>query len=187
MIAEILGVPASERARVLGFGAAAAPSLDLGLTWRQFRTVETALAEFDAWLGGHLDALRDNPGDDLLSQLVAARDDGVGLDERELKATAGLVLAAGFETTVNLLGNGVALLDAHRDQLELLRSAARAVAERGRRDPAARPAGAADRAHRAPRHHGRRHAASTRARWSPPCSPRPTATPRCSPTRPGST
>ena len=122
VIAEILGVPASERARVLGFGAAAAPSLDLGLTWRQFRTVETALAEFDAWLGGHLDSLRDNPGDDLLSQLVRVRDDGVGLDERELKATAGLVLAAGFETTVNLLGNGVALLDAHRDQLELLRT-----------------------------------------------------------------
>ena len=50
------------------------------------------------------------------------RDDGVGLDERELKATAGLVLAAGFETTVNLLGNGIALFDKHRDQLELLRS-----------------------------------------------------------------
>ncbi|HEY8300325.1 MAG TPA: cytochrome P450 [Jatrophihabitans sp.] len=122
VIAEILGVPASERQRVLGFGAAAAPSLDLGLTWRQFRTVEAALASFDEWLGAHLRALRDNPGDDLLSQLVAAKEEGVGLDERELKATAGLVLAAGFETTVNLLGNGVALLDAHRDQLELLRS-----------------------------------------------------------------
>ena len=122
VIAEILGVPAGERKRVLGFGAAAAPSLDLGLTWRQFRTVEQALAEFDAWLGGHLDSLRDKPGNDLLSQLVAARDDGVGLDDRELKATAGLVLAAGFETTVNLLGNGVALLDAHRDQLDLVRS-----------------------------------------------------------------
>ena len=122
VIAEILGVPVSERARVLGFGAAAAPSLDLGLTWRQFRTVEAALSEFDAWLGGHLDALRERPGDDLLSQLVAVRDDGGGLDERELKATAGLVLAAGFETTVNLLGNGIALFDKHRDQLELLRS-----------------------------------------------------------------
>jgi cytochrome P450 len=120
VIAEILGVPASERQRVLGFGAAAAPSLDLGLSWREFRTVETALAQFDTWLGQHLERLRTEPGDDLLSQLVAAKDDGVGLDERELKATAGLVLAAGFETTVNLLGNGVALLDAHRDQRKLL-------------------------------------------------------------------
>src|SRR5579875_1701454 len=122
VISEILGVPAGERARILAFGEAAAPSLDLGLPYRQFRTVEAALADFDHWLGAHLGRLRDAPGEDLLSQLVAARDDGVGLDERELKATAGLVLAAGFETTVNLLGNRVALLDAHRSQLALLRS-----------------------------------------------------------------
>jgi cytochrome P450 len=123
VIAEILGVPVSERKRILAFGEAAAPSLDLGLTWSQFRRVESALADFEVWLGEHLDALRANPGDDLLSQLVAARDDGVGLDDRELKATAGLVLAAGFETTVNLLSNGAALLHDHPDQLELLKAA----------------------------------------------------------------
>jgi cytochrome P450 len=117
VISEILGVPASERARILAFGEAAAPSLDLGLSWGQFRQVEAALLQFDGWLGQHLEHLRDHPGNDLLSQLVAAREDGVGLDERELKATAGLVLAAGFETTVNLLGNGVALLHGHPEQL----------------------------------------------------------------------
>jgi len=121
VIAEILGVPAGERERMLAFGAAAAPSLDLGLSWRSFRQVETALLDFDGWLGAHLERLRAQPGDDLLSQLVAAREGGVGLDERELKATAGLVLAAGFETTVNLLGNGAVLLHDHPDQLELLR------------------------------------------------------------------
>lgn len=120
VIAEILGVPATERDRVLAFGEAAAPSLDLGLSWRQFRRVEGALADFDAWLGDHLDRLRVDGGDDLLSQLVAAREQGVGLDDRELKATAGLILAAGFETTVNLLGNGAALLHDHRDQLAVL-------------------------------------------------------------------
>jgi cytochrome P450 len=117
VIAEVLGVPMAERERVLAFGAAAAPSLDLGLSWRRFRSVESALADFDGWLGTHLARLRSEPGDDLLSQLVAVRDDGVGLDERELKATAGLVLAAGFETTVNLLSNGAALLREHPDQL----------------------------------------------------------------------
>jgi cytochrome P450 len=121
VIAEILGVPVSERDRVLALGAAAAPSLDLGLSWRQFRTVESALAGFDRWLSAHLDRLRRDPGEDLMSQLVAAREDGVGLDERELKATAGLVLAAGFETTVNLLGNGTALLLDHPEQLAVLR------------------------------------------------------------------
>jgi cytochrome P450 len=66
--------------------------------------------------------LRANPGDNLLSRLIAAREDGEGLTDRELKATAGLVLAAGFETTVNLLGNGIALLTRDREQLGVLRA-----------------------------------------------------------------
>ncbi len=116
VIAEVLGVPERDRARVLEFGSAAAPSLDLGLGLRRYRSVSRALADFDDWLGHHLDHLRRHPGDDLLSQLVAVRDDGAGLSETELKATAGLVLAAGFETTVNLLGNGIALLHDHPDE-----------------------------------------------------------------------
>lgn len=122
VIAEILGVPASDRDRVLRFGEGAAPSLDLGLGWRRFRAVEASLTEFEAWLHTHLESVRRDPGTDLLSQLVTARDeDGRGLDDAELMATAGLVLAAGFETTVNLLGNGIWLLDRHPDQLQRLR------------------------------------------------------------------
>ena len=49
------------------------------------------------------------------------QEEGVGLDDAELKATAGLVLAAGFETTVNLLGNGIVLLHDHPEQLARLR------------------------------------------------------------------
>jgi cytochrome P450 len=116
VIAEILGVPEQERGQVLDFGSAAAPSLDLGLGFRRYRSVSRALAQFDAWLGRHLETLRRTPGDDLLSQLVAVREGGRGLDETELKATAGLVLAAGFETTVNLLGNGIALLHDHPEE-----------------------------------------------------------------------
>ncbi|QCX26149.1 cytochrome P450 [Nocardioides jishulii] len=122
VIAEILGVPEDQHERVLGFGAAAAPSLDLGLGLGQYRRVHRALAQFDDWLGDHLAELRRNPGDNLLSQLVHAEVDGAGLDETELRATAGLVLAAGFETTVNLLSNGIALLAAHPDQLAKLRA-----------------------------------------------------------------
>src|SRR5262245_54401601 len=122
VIAEILGVPPEQRKQVLTLGTAAAPSLDMGLSWRRFREVDTALAAFDAWLARHLDHLRANPGDDLLSQLVAAREDGVGLTDMELRATAGLVLAAGFETTVNLLGNGTALLHDNPAQVDALRA-----------------------------------------------------------------
>ncbi len=121
IIAEILGVPPEERPRVLRLGALAAPSLDFGLSWSQFRSVDAGLRAFDGWLTQHLDRLRRNPGENLLSQLVEASDGEGKLDEAELKATAGLVLVAGFETTVNLLGNGIALLHRHPDQLDRLR------------------------------------------------------------------
>ncbi|WP_027861882.1 cytochrome P450 [Marmoricola sp. URHB0036] len=121
VIAEILGVPPEDRERVLEFGNAAAPSLDLGLGFREFRRVERGLKEFETWLDAHLNHLRRESGDDLMSQLVRVQEEGVGLDDAELKATAGLVLAAGFETTVNLLGNGIALLLQHPDQLQRLR------------------------------------------------------------------
>ncbi len=121
VIAEILGVPPEDRDRVLEFGNAAAPSLDLGLAYGEFRRVERGLKQFETWLDAHLDRLRRESGDDLMSQLVRVQEEGVGLDDAELKATAGLVLAAGFETTVNLLGNGIALLLQHPDQLQRLR------------------------------------------------------------------
>ncbi|GAA1749794.1 cytochrome P450 [Aeromicrobium alkaliterrae] len=122
VIAEILGVPHEDRSRVLEFGEGAAPSLDLGLPLGRFRSVERSLRAFERWLDDHIAAVRRDPGDDLLSQLVLAQDDdGVELNDVELKATAGLVLAAGFETTVNLLGNGIALLQKHPDQLATLR------------------------------------------------------------------
>lgn len=125
VIAEILGVPPQDHGRVLEFGTAAAPSLDLGLSWSEFRQVEKGLGEFQTWLAAHLAHLRDHPGDDLMSQLVRVRDEGrdggQGLSDEELMATAGLVLAAGFETTVNLLGNGIALLESHPDQRARLR------------------------------------------------------------------
>lgn len=116
VIAEILGVPEDERERVLAFGAAAAPSLDLGLPWQTYRQVNRALIDFDAWLGQHLDNLRRNPGDNLLSKLATLQAEEGVLTEVELKSTAGLVLAAGFETTVNLLSNGISLLHDHPEQ-----------------------------------------------------------------------
>lgn len=122
VIADILGVEAGDRAQVLAFGAGAAPSLDLGLTWREFRHVETTLWSFDTWLGRHLQQLRRHPGTDLLSQLVAVEEDGERLTEAELRAIAGLLLVAGFETTANLLSSGIDLLLRHPAQLAQLRS-----------------------------------------------------------------
>lgn len=120
IISEILGVPAMDRPKVLEFGELAAPSLDFGLSWSQFQSVQHGLAGFNQWLGTHLNRLRANPGDTLMSQLIEASEGGVKLNETELRGVAGLVLAAGFETTVNLLGNGIRMLLNAPDQLAVL-------------------------------------------------------------------
>ncbi len=121
VISDVLGVPDADRAEILRCGELAAPSLDIGLSWPQYLRVHSGLVGFTAWLTNHLANLRRHPGEDLLSQLVSATEDGAGLSERELQATAGLVLAAGFETTVNLLGNGIKMLLDHPEQLAKLR------------------------------------------------------------------
>ncbi|BBX19067.1 cytochrome P450 [Mycolicibacterium duvalii] len=123
VISDILGVPEQDRQQILQFGELGAPSLDIGLSWPQYQQVHQGLVGFNEWLTGHLDHLRRHPGDDLMSQLIRASQDSeesARLSERELQATAGLVLAAGFETTVNLLGNGIRLLLEHPEHLETL-------------------------------------------------------------------
>ena len=120
VIGDVLGVPDGDREQILNFGELAAPSLDVGLSWRQHQQVQQGIVGFNAWLANHLEQLRRNPGDDLLSQLTQAADEGGRLNDRELQATAGLVLAAGFETTVNLLGNGIRMLLGHPQHLATL-------------------------------------------------------------------
>jgi cytochrome P450 len=115
VIGELLGVPEESFPR---FRACTRP-LATGV-----------LAGRDAYVAAAvdmLDLLRDlvaqrraAPGDDLLSALVAARDLGDRLDEDELTSAAFLLLAAGHETTVHLLTNGVHALLAHPDQLAKL-------------------------------------------------------------------
>jgi cytochrome P450 len=120
-IAELLGVPVERREDFLRWGAAAAATLDPGLPFRRYLAAERALRAMHAFLRGHFDRLRREPGEDLVSRLVGLPGEDA-LTERELHATVMLLLGAGFETTVNLLGNAVVLLDAHRDQWDALRA-----------------------------------------------------------------
>ncbi len=121
VISEMLGIPTSMREQFLTWGDGAAASLDLGLPRNQWASVQDNVAALHEWMSGHLRRLRAEPGDDLLSSLVTtADDDGSHLSERELVATALLVLAAGFETTVNLIGSGARLLLDHPDQRDRL-------------------------------------------------------------------
>jgi cytochrome P450 len=119
VIADLLGVPGERRDDFLRWGAAAAATLDPGLPYRRYVAAERSIREMHGFLGDHFAALRRAPGDDLVSRLVGLPEDEA-LTERELHATVLLLLGAGFETTVNLLGNAVVLLDAHREQWEAL-------------------------------------------------------------------
>ncbi|WP_395308609.1 cytochrome P450 [Mycobacterium sp. AMU20-3851] len=121
VIADILGVPEADRHRVLQFGEHGAASLDIGLPWAEYQKVSAAVQGFNDWLSTHLQELRRNPGEDLMSQIIRSSEASEEpLTDRELVATAGLVLAAGFETTVNLLGSGIRLLLEHPEHLQTL-------------------------------------------------------------------
>ncbi|WP_326655235.1 MULTISPECIES: cytochrome P450 [unclassified Streptomyces] len=79
--------------------------------------------ELVAVLGTVAATRMENPGDDLTSALIAAREeDGDRLSRHELIGTLLLMIIAGHETTLNLITNAVRAVCAHRDQLELVQS-----------------------------------------------------------------
>ena len=117
IIAEVLGVPEELRPQMLDWGDRGAPLLDIGVSWKTFRRAMQSLRESDQDFGNHIDRLRSAPSDDVFSQVIRDGD----LNRRELGATAALLAGAGFETTVNLIGNAIVLLLHHRDQLGMLR------------------------------------------------------------------
>ena len=118
IIAEILGVPEELRSRMLERGEKGAPLLDIGVSWKTFRQGMQTLQDGDREFGDHIERLRVKPGDDIFSHIIQDGD----LNRRELAATAVLLAGAGFETTVNLIGNAIVLLLQHPDQLAMLRA-----------------------------------------------------------------
>jgi len=79
-------------------------------------------ASMYGFLSGLIKAKRENPGDDIFSALIHANEDDDRLNEAELISMAFLLLVAGHETTVNLIGNGVLGLLRNPDQLAALRA-----------------------------------------------------------------
>jgi cytochrome P450 len=114
VICDLLGVPGSEYPRFLRWGAAVALSLDSTWTLSEYRRLRAALEEMHAFFTELLAHRRANPAGDLVSELARAERDGAEpVTAADLVATAELLLVAGFETTVNLIGNAT---------LELLRN-----------------------------------------------------------------
>ncbi|MFJ4466788.1 cytochrome P450 [Streptomyces sp. NPDC089424] len=118
VISELLGVPVDDQ---YDFQRWTDDMLLRGEQMPDPVVVNEAWQKMRAYLTELLDAKRARPGDDLLSALTSARDEQQRLSEDELISMTFLLLVAGYITTVNLIGGGVAALLAHPDQLELLR------------------------------------------------------------------
>lgn len=111
VISDLLGIPDANTTRFLHIGQIVGQSLDGVRSVRQFHALRAAETELDQMFRKLVEHKRIEPGDDVITHLTHACDNGEMTIE-ELLATCGLLLIAGFETTVNLIGNGtLALLD----------------------------------------------------------------------------
>lgn len=133
-------IPAKVIARLVGIDDSAVPDL---LRWSQAMVkvytrqqtrdedieANAAAAEFSDFLGGVIREKRREPGDDLLGHLVRVKQAGQGLSDEEIISTVVLLLNAGHEATVHLMGNAVStLLSQGQDTAALFRDPASTTA-----------------------------------------------------------
>jgi cytochrome P450 len=122
VICELLGVPAEDRELFRQLTRDMAVILDWDVTPQQFGGAAGAALNFAAYLVPLFEQRRRSPEADLISALVAAEEAGDRLGADELLTTVVLLLTAGHETTMNLIGNGLLALLRNPGQLEVLRS-----------------------------------------------------------------
>jgi cytochrome P450 PksS len=118
IIAELLGIPAEDRLRFRGW----TEKIVIADTseWAMLRALPSIWA-FVRYLKALIEEKRRNPGDDVITGLLAAEAEGDRLSADEVMAMAFLLLVAGHETTVNLIGNGILALTEEPSQYERLR------------------------------------------------------------------
>lgn len=118
VICDLLGVPPEDRQRMQHLSTTVAQT---GFGEEAKRAQQQAEEGLHAYFTDLIDAKRERPGDDLLSALIAARDNDGGLTESELVSTAFLLMFAGHKTTAYLIGNAVHHLLSHPAQLRAVR------------------------------------------------------------------
>ena len=120
VIAEWLGVPVADRVRFKSWSDQLARILEPTITRAQMDAAVQAAAELSDYFRAIIEERRLQPQDDLISRLITAEEDGETLSMDEMLAMLRLLLAAGNETTTNLIGNGLLALLRHPDQLQRL-------------------------------------------------------------------
>jgi cytochrome P450 len=120
VICELLGVPSADRDSFRTWSnTVVTGSLTGNPTLAE--AVRATVSEMVGYITELLADKRRTPGDDLLSALLNVREEGDQLTENELVSMVFLLLIAGHETTVNLIGNGMYLLLTHPDQLDTVK------------------------------------------------------------------
>ncbi|MFE6408582.1 cytochrome P450 [Streptomyces sp. NPDC057837] len=122
VIAEMLGIPESDRAPLRPWSADICGMYELNPSPETAVRAVRASVEFSGYLRELIAARRKEPGEDLVSGLIAAHDEGDRLTEQEMISTCVLLLNAGHEATVNATVNGWYALFRNPAQLESLRA-----------------------------------------------------------------
>lgn len=119
LICEMLGIPEKDRAQFREWSTAVVSTVHKP---ENMKKAGPQIQEFIQYLKYLIAQRRFDLGEDLISSLIQAESEGSRLCEEELYSMIFLLLVAGHETTVNLIGNGVVTLLEHPDQLEKLRN-----------------------------------------------------------------
>jgi cytochrome P450 len=121
VICGILGIPREDEPQFRVWATAIIENI-VTQTEEQRRRLEQARSDLNQYMVGLVERHREQPGDDLLSRMATDTGPEGRMAEPYLVATAGLLLVAGHETTVNLLGNGMLTLLRYPAILERLRN-----------------------------------------------------------------
>ena len=121
VISEMLGMPDGDSAQLRDWSHTLVKILDFTIGPEELMAAVVAGENLREHIAGVIEWKRSNLGDDLLSALILAEDNGDVLSDTELLDQVNVLFIAGHETTVNLIGNGTWALLQNRDQLELLR------------------------------------------------------------------
>ena len=126
VIAELLGVPESDRHKLRPWSADIVKLYEVTHSEAQARQAVKAVNDFSSFLRSLADERRRHPQEDLITALVQVEEQGDKLTEDELIANCILLLNAGHEASVNGTTSGLLALFRHPDQLALLQQAAAA-------------------------------------------------------------
>jgi cytochrome P450 len=121
VIAQMVGVPEPMWDELQPLVRAATATLEVQPSLEQLDAAAASTRELVARFEELIVERRAHPTDDLMSQLIQVEESGDQLSHEELLSTVLLLFGAGFETTTNLIGNGLLALLDHPDQLERLR------------------------------------------------------------------